>query len=61
VNAWKSSALALLFLDVDRPIKETSHYGVDIPNGLAKVAGKSRVVLRESGRFLEFKDSMPRP
>jgi hypothetical protein len=61
VNAWKSSALALLFSAVDRALKETSRYGVDRPAGLAKAAGKSRVVLRESGGFLEFKNSMPTP
>jgi hypothetical protein len=61
VNAWKSSALALLFSGVDRALKETTHHGVDRPDGLAKVAGKSRVVLRESGGFLEFKDLTPTP
>lgn len=56
VNAWKSSALALLFLDVGQGIKSSARDKMDEVNGLKDVAEKSQVVLREEDGLWGFRE-----
>jgi hypothetical protein len=56
VNAWKSSALALLFLDVGQGVRSSARDKMDEVNGLKDVAGRSSVVLKERDGFWGFRE-----